>query len=170
MGYEVRPDANWGLLERYLRNFPQIAMRYLTEAMNQSVRLVASNVKPITPVGVSGRLRNSIGSQVIKEGPISIIGKIGSSMKDEEYPATMEFGRKPGTGVPPENLERWVHLQLGVPAGEARQVAGAVARSIAQKGIRAREYLKKGWEKSKGQVNDFFGEALRKIAEAIHGS
>jgi hypothetical protein len=170
MGYEVRPDANWGLFERYLREFPQIAAKFLRMAMDQSVRLVESNVKPITPVGVSGRLRNSIGSQVIQEGPISIIGKIGSSLKDEEYPATMEFGRKPGTGVPPENLERWVHLQLGVPSKDARRVAGAVARSIAQNGIKAREFMKKGWEKSVDRVNGFFGEALTKIAEAIKGS
>ena len=169
MGYEVRPDANWGVLERYLRNFPQIAMKYLTEAMNQSVRLVVSEVKPITPVGVSSRLRNSIGSQVIKEGPISLIGKVGSSMKNEEYPAVMEFGRKPGVGVPPENLERWVHLQMGVPAKDVRRVAGAVASSIARKGIKGREFLKRGWEKSQAKVNDFFADALRKIAEAIHG-
>ena len=165
--YEVRPDANWKVLERYLRQFPQIASKYLMEAMKKSVVTIASNVKPETPVGVSSRLRNSIGSQVVREGPMSIVGRVGSSMK-EIYPRSMEFGAQPHF-PPPFNLERWVHLKLGVPTGAALGVAFTIARAISRRGLEGRRYLQTGWEKSESAVSGYFAEALRKIAEAIHG-
>lgn len=163
--FEVRPEGMDELV-RALGRYPEIAGQEVRKAMQQSVILVESNVKPFAPVGVSSRLRNSIGSEITGAG-VNIVGKVGSSMTDEKYPAVMELGLDPGTFPPPGNLERWVHLQLGVPDDQAPGVAFLVARSIARKGIAARRYLQQGWQKSVGQVNQFFEAALRRIVERI---
>src|SRR3990167_10492690 len=83
----------------------------VTEAMDKSVLTVVAEVKPLTPV-FQGRLRNSIASQV-ETSTSTVVGKVGSNLKGEEYPATMEFGRKPGSPPPVSELERWAHLVLG---------------------------------------------------------
>lgn len=158
----------WEELQRYLARFPQIAQRELKAAMQKSVVTIAREVKPLTPVGVSGELRNSIGSEVIQEGPTNIIGRVGSSIR-EAYPVVMEAGAKPHF-PPPGNLELWVRRKLGVSTEDAPSVAFTVARAISRSGIKGRFMLKQGWEKSQARVNGFFEEALRKIAEAIHGS
>lgn len=151
-----------------LRDYNRIADKHLKSAMTRSVVALESAIVPEVPVGVSARLRNSIASEVIHEGPLSIIGKVGSTLKNEIYPIVMEFGRRPGARMPPPAaLERWVHLQLKVPAKDAPGVAFLVARAIAIRGIRKREYMKKGWEKTKERVYAFFDTALQAIAKEL---
>ena len=48
-----------------------------------------------------GLSRNSIASQVTREGLGSIVGKVGSTMKEAIYPAVIEFGRRPRAPRPP---------------------------------------------------------------------
>lgn len=168
MGYTVRVE---GLekLERLAHKYPDIARDEMRKGMEQSVKLVQANVRPLTPVGVSGRLRQSIVTEVNHVGS-SIIGKVGSSLTNEIYPNVMEHGRAPGKMPPPKALERWVHLQLGVPNEQALGVAYVVARSIARKGIKGRKFMEQGWEQSKSQVATFFNEALKRIMGRLHGS
>jgi hypothetical protein len=158
-----------GLAEQIkaLKAYDEISTQELVTAMNQSVVTLESAIKPLTPV-FRGRLRGSIASQVIREGPGSIVGKVGSTLKDEEYPAVMEFGRRPGAKMPPPSaLERWVHLVLGVPTSEARGVAFTVARGIARKGIKGRRFMRRGFEASKGKIKDYFDQALQRIADRL---
>jgi hypothetical protein len=166
IGYEVEIK---GLDEQMakLAKYPQISDKHLLKAMHQSVIAIESAVKPLTPVGVSGRLRNSIAGEVKHLSALSIEGRVGSTLKDEIYPSVMEFGRKPGKMPPPSALERWVHLKMGVPDDEAPGVAYLVARAIGKKGIKGKEFMKKGWEQSKAKVNDYFVTALKNIAEEL---
>jgi hypothetical protein len=141
----------------------------LTTAMNQSVVTLSNAIvnSPFMPV-YRGRLKGSIASEVKQEGVGSIVGKVGSTLKSEEYPAVMEFGRKPGAAFPPlEPLMRWVHLVLGVPNEEAKGVAYVVGRSIARKGIKGRRFMQKGFEASKAQIVDYFEQALKRITDAL---
>jgi hypothetical protein len=153
---------------RKLNAYGEIADRELGTAMQQSVIAVESAVRPLVPVGVSGALRQSIASEVKREGAGgSIVGRIFSSI-DSPYPAVMEFGRRPGAAMPPpQALERWVHLKLGVPDELAAGVAFTVARSIARKGIAGRRFMQQGFEKAKSQVDQFFARALERIAKAL---
>lgn len=163
-------DIEFKGLEEQLKKFERfapIADPILRQAMDQSVISVVNEVRPLAPVGVSGRLRNSLGSQVTHEGPLSIVGKIGSTLTDEIYPEIMEFGRRPGKMPPPSALERWVHIVLGVPNEDAPGVAFTVARAIGRRGIKGRFFMKKGWEKAKPQVLKYFSRALERIAEAL---
>ncbi len=150
-----------------LKRYDQIADKRLITAMSQATITIESEVKPLTPV-FQARLRNSIGSKVEREGPLSIVGTVGSSLKDEEYPAVMEFGRRKGAKMPPpQALERWVYLVLGVPKEEAPGVAYVVARSIARKGIKGRKFMERGYKKARPKVLEFFARALDLIAEDL---
>lgn len=152
-----------------LGRFDEVADKHLMKAMKQGTTTIVSEVRPLTPVFM-GLLRNSIASEVIREGPGSIIGKVGSTLKDEEYPAVMEYGRKPGaTMPPPEKLERWVHLKLGVPEEKAHGVAFTVARAIARRGIAGKFFLKRGFEAAQGRVERYFAQALEAIANELAG-
>ena len=158
VGYEEQ-------MKRFER-FAPIADQHLVSAMQKSTIEVQSAVRPLTPVFM-GALRNSIQSQVKHEGPLNIVGVVGSTLKSEVYPSVMEHGRKPGTMPPPDALERWVHIKLGVSEKDAPGVALAVARKIKARGIPGHFFMKRGWEKSKPRVIGYFEQALRDIANAL---
>lgn len=154
-------------------NFGPLLNKHLVRGMEKTTTFTVSKIVPGVPVGVSARLKNSIGSEVKTEGIGSVVGKVGSSLKDEEYPAVMEFGRRPGAKMPPPDaLVRWVHVKglAGTysikshrrQGGKKRQadedlaVAWMIARAIGRKGIQGRSYMKKGLEKAKPSVPKFF--------------
>jgi len=171
---------------RRLEKFPQVAQRELIRAMEQSVRVVEAEVKPLTPVGVSSMLRNSIGSEVMASLGGTIIGRIGSSMKNEVYPKVMEFGREPGHWISPEGMEsliRWVHVKglAGTYSTKTRRrkgsqfnqlvedatVAGAIAMAIYRRGIKGRHFLSGGFNRANGRVIGFFESAMMRIAKQV---
>ena len=138
----------------------------MEDAMQTSVIALRSNILPNVPV-FTGRLRNSIASQVTNNGNLNIIGRVGSTLRNEIYPLVVEFGRKPGKMPPPQALERWVHIKLGVPNEDAPGVALAVARRIGARGIKGKRFMQKGWNETKTAINRNFSRALELIAEDL---
>lgn len=163
--YELKIEG----LEEQLANlarYEPTALRELTTAMQQSVIAIESAARPLTPVGVSGQLRQSIGSTVVAESAVSIVGRVGSSITGSPYPVVMELGRTPGARQPPsEALERWVHLKLGVPESDVARVARQVARNIGRRGIKGRGMLRQGYEKVREQITGYFQRAGERITE-----
>lgn len=166
IGYEVELKGFDEQIAK-LAKYPQISDKHLLKAMNQSVIAIESAVKPLTPVGVSSRLRNSIAGEVKHLGALSIEGKVGSTLKDEIYPSVMEFGRRPGKMPPPSALERWVQLKMGVAPEDVPGVAYIVARNIGRRGIKGKKFMERGWNASKGKVQGYFVKALNDIAEEL---
>lgn len=133
-----------------------------TFAMNQSVMTLVGAIKPLTPI-YRGTLRQSIDSEVKQQGVGDIIGRVGSTLKSEEYPAVMEFGRTPGAAMPPiDALERWGHLKLGVDG-----LGFILARSIAAKGIKGKRFMKRGYDASKRAIGGFFDKAKERIVNRL---
>lgn len=165
IGYDVTVE---GLEEqlRKLADYDGITNRHLRTSMQQSLLTIGANVIPLVPVGVSGRLRNSMGSE-IKELDGSLIGRFGSSLKDETYPQVMEFGRGPGSYPEMNQLLRWVHLKIR--PGEAREasVTFMIARAIFEHGIKGRYFMKQGFDKAKTAVIGYFNQALDRIARDL---
>lgn len=151
-----------------LERYDQIANAELAEAMERSVVVVGGAIRPLMPVGVSGQARQSVGSEVIRDNAGSVVGRVFSDLADPyPYPAVIEFGRAPGAMPPPQALERWVHLKLGVPEAEAPGVAFTIARAIGRRGIKGRFPFKRGWEQVQARVAGFFDAALRRITERL---
>jgi hypothetical protein len=155
-------------LQQIMKKFPDVAEKHMRKAMRVSVTDVEAAVVPLTPVGVSKRLRGSMASEVQGHGP-NIVGLVGSTLKGEKYPAVMEFGRRPGAKMPPPRaLERWVHLVLKVPAAEVKGVAYLVARAIARKGIKGKRFLEKGFKKAQPKVIRNFNKGLTDMMKEIN--
>jgi len=148
---------------------PQLSRRELSQAMKRSVAVIERNVQPFVPVD-RGRLRSSIGSEVTEISDLSIVGRVGSSLRDEVYPKVMELGREPGTYPNMTALAAWVRrviLRGETDEGKIARLTFLIGRSIMLRGIKPREYLKQGWEKSIDRVKDFFSEALENIANGL---
>lgn len=185
IGYEMQISLV-GLDEQLkkLGNFGTLLNRHLERGMEAATTHVASKITPLVPVGVSARLKNSIGSEVKTEGIGSVVGRVGSSLKDEEYPAVMEFGRRPGARMPPpEALVRWVHVKhlAGTysikthrrtgnkksQAEEDLQTAFLIARAIARRGIKGKFFMKRGLEMGKPAVPKFFKKEMDLLMEEL---
>lgn len=172
-----------------LANYPKMANKHLLRAMKQATVTIQSAIVPLVPVGVNGRLKGSIGSEIEDHGAGSIVGRVGSSLKNEVYPQVMEFGRAPGHGVSAEGIEqltRWVHVKhitgiysikthrrtggKAAQAEEDRAMAFAIARAIKARGIKARGFMKQGFERSQSKVDGYFTQALENIVQELaHG-
>ena len=166
-GYRVEIRGLKELLKR-LDAAPKTVKKHMVKAMGKSVAVIEGEIKPLTLVGVSGNLRNSISGKVKEPGGrVKGIVGIGAPLSVRAvYPSVMEFGRKPGP-VPPGNLERWVHLKLRVPTQKAAGVAFMVARSIARKGIKGKFMFKKGWAASERRVKGFFDKAVEDVVDDL---
>jgi hypothetical protein len=170
-------------------NFGVLLNRHLERGMEAATTFTVSKITPNVPVGVSSRLKNSIGSEIRTEGIGSVVGRVGSSLEGEEYPAVMEFGRKPGAKMPPpEALVRWVHVKglAGTysiktrrrqggkkrQANEDLQVAWMIARAISRKGIKGKFYMRTGLQKAKPSVPKFFKKEMDLMMEelSVNGS
>lgn len=165
--YEIEAtglDEAMALLERY----PEISHEELMIAMQKSVIVVEGNAKVEAPVD-RGRLRGGIGSEVKELGTLSIVGRIGPSLKDEIYPEVMELGGVWENNQPPSSaLEPWVRRVIRPDdAKDIPRIAFLIARSIKKNGIKGRFYMKKGWEKSQDRVKEFFFKAVERITERI---
>lgn len=165
-------------------NFGPLLNRHLERGMEAATKFTASKIVPNVPVGVSARLKNSIGSEIRTEGIGSVVGTVGSSLKGEEYPAVMELGRKPGAKMPPpEALVRWVHVKhlAGTysiksrrrqggkkrQADEDLQVAFMIARSIARKGIKGKFYMRDGLRAARPSIPRFFKTEMDLMMEEL---
>jgi len=152
--------------QRAMDKSPEVTRKELEKAMKKSVITVTNEVKRETPVGVSGQLRGSIGGEVTTTGE-HVRGRVGTSITDI-YPLVMELGRRRGARRPPAGrLERWVHLQLGVPTERAYGAARNLARVISVRGIKGKEMFRKGFEASTKSIEGYFGDALTAIVRAL---
>lgn len=153
-------------MQKALDESPEVTRKEFEKAMKKSVITVTNEVKKETPVGVSGRLRNSIGGEVTTPGD-KVVGRVGTSITDV-YPIVMELGRRAGAKRPPASrLERWVHLQMGVPVDQAFGAARQVAKWIAIRGIKGREMFRKGFEASVKDIEKYFDAALLAIVKEL---
>ncbi len=153
-------------MQKRFAKAPDLVSKHGKVAMQKSVIMVEGYAKVNAPVGVNSRLRNSMVSKVETFGG-SITGRVGSSMS-EIYPLVMEYGRRPGAKMPPpQALERWVYLVMGVPADEALGVAFVVARNIGRRGIKGKFFLKRAYETSKSSILGFFQAALHSIVRDL---
>jgi hypothetical protein len=158
-------DIDLSDLEKQLKTlerYDEIAARHLTGAMQQSVIILEGSAREFAPV-YQGRLRQSIGSEVVRDAaPGSIVGRVGSSLRGEVYPLVMELGRPPGKMPLVEALRRWAHLVLGDEG-----LAFVVARAIGRRGIKGRFFLKQAFEKNQARIGQFFTDALAALAKEL---
>lgn len=117
----------------------------MLEAMRDSTLYVQRDAKRLAPVD-TGRLRASITPSIRQEN--GILGVVGSNVKYAPY---MELGTKPHW-PPLSALETW--------ARRHGTTAFLVARAIAMRGTKAREFLQ-------GAVKENMNRIYRRIERAV---
>lgn len=170
-------------LRRMMAGSQVIIDKRLTEAMIASSADLEGAILPLVPHD-TGVLRDSIQSQPVSKSGSTIVGRVGSILRDKEYPKTMEFGRKPGSWISPEGMENlidWVHrkrlagrysIKTGKRLGtrnkwniliEDATVAGAIMMAIFARGIKGRHFMSRGYAAAKNKIKQHFHAALGKI-------
>ena len=133
-------------LQRALKMYPKATQRGAVRGMRKGVLRVQRAARQNAPVD-TGRLRASIATRVSPVGK-GVRGVVGSAV---HYAPYQEFGAKPHW-PPIAALETW--------ARRHGTSAYLVARSIAQKGIKAKRYLRDAWQQ---EVHNVVRDMAREI-------
>ena len=141
-----------GLIETQ-RKLEQVAAEVhgtpIVNAMKDATLLVQRGAKINAPVD-TGRLRASITPEIRTMGN-EVQGVVGSNVA---YAPFMELGTRPHW-PPIAALEVW--------AQRHGTTAFLVARAIARKGTKAREFLKKAFEDAKDRIYARFEKAVQEV-------
>jgi len=121
----------------------------IVNAMKDATLLVQRGAKINAPVD-TGRLRASITPEIRTMGN-EVQGVVGSNVA---YAPFMELGTRPHW-PPIAALEVW--------AQRHGTTAYLVARAIARKGMKAREFLKKAFEDAKDRIYARFDKAVQEV-------
>ena len=154
MGIEVESDlSELEELARELEGMSEAVQGQIPGKMKTAVLILEREAKAGAPVGVSGRLKSGITSEV-RGVAGGVTGVVGSNVK---YAPPVELGTQPfwppwGPGT---SLARWAQLK-GLSAF-------LVARAISRKGIRAQEFLQQAFERRKPDVIKVFVDWVKEI-------
>lgn len=107
----------------------------------------------------TGLLRNSIKTEVGTGGGIGLHGKMYSPL---EYAPVMEFGRKPGTMPPVDQIERWASLKL-----HKQGLGYVIARSIANKGIKGHHFFQAAADQNRAAIERLMERTLGDVTRAL---
>ena len=144
--------------------------RLAREAMAGITGMLRREVMTRTPVGASGNLRGGIDTDIKGENPGVLRGVVASRVP---YAGYVEFGRRPGGGMPPWRegtpLYRWVVRNLESRDGDFESTAFLVARAIARRGIPGRRMFARALEENQGRVDKRIRELVDEIARRVGG-
>lgn len=102
-------------------------------------------------------------------GMVNLNGRVFSSLP---YAIVMDQGRRPGAPISREGIEAiglWAQRKLGLSADEAKGAKWAIARHIMKFGIKATNFVDKGWASAQPRVQSLFkilgDEMARKLVK-----
>jgi hypothetical protein len=152
----VKIEGKEELLNAFLKS-PSVIERNVNEAIRKSVEFIKQNARRKAPV-FEGTLKKAIVSKTSR-----MRGEVGIAEEAEKYGYVREYGRRPGSRMPPPNaLKKWARIKLGDEG-----LAFPVAKSIARKGSLAHPFFEPAIEESMPTITGFFDKAGYKIAEEI---
>ena len=138
--------------------------------MAEITEMLRREVMTRTPIGVSGNLRGSIYTEIKGEDPQVLRGMVASRTPYARY---VEFGRRPGGGMPPwregSSLYRWVAHKLDPPDGYIERVSFLVARGIVRHGTSGHRMFARAFDENQSQIDRRIRELLDDIARRVGG-
>ncbi len=144
--------------------------RLAREAMAEITGMLRREVMTRTSIGASGNLRGSIFVEIEGDIPGELRGVVASRAP---YADPVEFGRRPGSAMPPwregSPLHLWVVRNLESRGDDFESVAFLVARAIARRGIRERRMFTRAFEENQGWIEGRIGQLMDEIARKIGG-
>jgi len=157
-------------IKELAKKFPEVTRKVCYEYMELIVQEVKAEVVQLTPKGVGGSagLIGSIFSEARKL-PNGVQGIVGSPL---EYAEVIEYGRKPGSKMPPlEPIALWAQRKLGLDFHEAQEIAFGIARNIAKFGFlthpKGARMFEQGYQNAEPAINQLVSmipaEILRRV-------
>ena len=127
-----RVDLGW--VRSLAKRYPAAYRRETVNLLDLIVRRLEDSVVEKIPRGIGGEagLAGSVFGEVNVSGR-EIKGIVGTPF---EYGTVIEFGRRPGMGMPPvEPIKLWAQHKLGLTEEEADSAAWAIAKKISIQGF-----------------------------------
>lgn len=147
-----------------IERHPVAAGNEIRKTLQMALNILEQTVAAYTPVN-TGMLRGAWAQQM-RGNPLTWME--GELFNPLIYAEPVEYGRKAGRMPPVDAIELWVIRKLGLSADESRQVAWAIAKSIAARGTKASEMLKNGFDHAQPSISrafDLLPEHLLDILE-----
>lgn len=130
--------------------------REMGRAMTETAIAVQSRARELAPVD-TGRLRQSIGYEVSSSQAVI---RAGSNLT---YAATMEYGRAPGSAMPPPgSLLGWMRRH-GIDEG----LEYVIRRNIARRGIAGRQYMQQALQDTRDSIERYFALAVERATREL---
>ena len=149
--------------------FEEIIFREAESAVRDIAGILEREIMNEAPQGATGALRGSIVSEVRGRNLETLRGEVAATA---DHAASVLAGREPGA-MPPwgegSPLIRWVRTKLGVSGGESKRVSFLVARAIARKGTKGRDFIGRAMEKSQSAIDERIRRLGADIAEKLSG-
>ncbi|MBI1397069.1 MAG: hypothetical protein GC151_13920 [Betaproteobacteria bacterium] len=158
---DVEPALSYAAL---LEQAPEIAREELGIGLETAAALYMREVKDITPVGVTGNLRESI-AQERADTPEDVQVRVFSPLN---YAAPVELGTKPH--YPPlAALEDWVRAKLSVDETEVTDVAQKIQWKIGKKGTKPRLMFTNTLDEIRIQMREEMRQAVDRAWDRLRG-
>ena len=145
-------------------------LRLAREAMAEVVETLGREARRRTPSGATGELRGSVFTGIRGDGRGAVTGMVASRCP---YAAPVEFGRPPGSPLPPwrkgSPLHLWAARKLAPRGGSPESAAFLAARAIAGRGVRGRFMFARALDENGSRIERRLDALAREIAERVGG-
>jgi phage gpG-like protein len=133
-----------------------VITRNVGMALTESAIKVQGRAQELAPVD-TGRLKQSITYRVTPSEAV-----VGTNVT---YAATMEYGRAPGSAMPPAgSLLGWMQRH-----GIEPELEYVVRRAIGRKGIVGRRYMEQAFVEARDDIERYFALAMQRAARELGG-
>lgn len=152
-----------------IEGMPAIAEGEFKKAMSHVLPIVLSAWRAAAPLGVTGRTRSDVSTQVGGFG-FRISGRVGYLSKTSVwYPNVVNYGRFEGSKMPPPSaLLSWIEARLGLEGAEARRASFLISRAIARKGSRpGKQFMQKAKRVAQPAADMAFAVAGEEITKKL---
>ena len=167
LGFEVRSE---GPLAEGGEGLTRRVFEAAREAVGDIADYFQREVVRRTPSGATGALRASIRARVRGQTLDALRGEVASPLA---YARTVEYGRPPGSSIPPwragSPLYLWTRRRVSVGDGEVERVSFLIARAIGRRGIRGRFMFRDAFEAGRGWIEERVGRLGEEIARRLGG-
>lgn len=160
-------ETNLPQLAQLWASEPEITERHLTRQMSEAVMLLERETIERAPEGRGGSSGLRGGIAAVPPVASGISGEvIGLVVGSAAHTVPIEMGTKPHF-VPIRPLQEWVEYKLGLEGQEARSVAFAISRTIAQKGTEGKFMFRDAFQANEAQVEEMLRAAIPQIIQEM---
>lgn len=163
---EIIPQG-WDELSKHFSDGREIILISLNNGLREMGRVLMPEVKKETPVGATGKLKNTTTFQIMGTAEDMRMEIRQSAFRgDYPYGVGVRLGTRPH--FPPYRaLIPWVTKKLGVDSERAPTVAFLIARKISKVGTKPNPYHVRAYKSKLGELERISADIMNKLADKL---